>query len=134
MFSMKSLSEAVEDAAKSNAKTDEVRKKAKIKVGVSDLVEDIEEDSKSEFEEVQTDHKENCPECGGTVKVDSRRSKGLMTVYGLTGVRKIVHLESRCQEPKCRIGLYKGYRILKGGNKIYDGQLLGPIKDISCCE
>ena len=68
---------------------------------------------------------------------DFRSGKGEMTVYGLHGVRHVVHTESRCQDcrsyfckniehPKnclnCqnRSGLYHGYRVVKGGQKLYD--------------
>ena len=66
-----------------------------------------------------------------------RESKGQMTVYGMGGVRHVVHRESRCQD--CRLirlanilelifysrqGLFYGYRIQKGGMKLYEQDAL----------
>ena len=66
-----------------------------------------------------------------------RESKGQMTVYGMGGVRHVVHRESRCQD--CRLirlakilelifysrqGLFYGYRIQKGGKKLYEQDAL----------
>ena len=78
-------------------------------------------------DKIRTDHIEKCPECGGRVTLVNRSDdKSKMTVYGHSGVRHVVHLEYRCLESHCRTGLYHGYRVLKGGNKIYEEDCLDP--------
>ena len=90
------------------------------------------------YQEVLRTNHVRCPDCGGNVmSCDFRSQKGQMTVYGLGGVRHVVHRESRCQDCRqvlfklslglifCfRIGLFYGYRILKGGKKIYEKDAL----------
>ena len=68
-----------------------------------------------------TRHREKCPECGGRVSLENRiENKGEMPVYGKKGVRHVVHLEYRCIESHCRTGLFHGYRVFKGGIKVYE--------------
>ena len=69
---------------------------------------------------------------------DFRGSKGEMTIYGMEGVRHVVHRESRCQDCRqvllirmdlelifySRLGLFYGYRIRKGGKKLYEQDAL----------
>ena len=69
---------------------------------------------------------------------DFRASKGQMTIYGMEGVRHVVHRESRCQDCRqvllirlvlelisySRLGLFHGYRICKGGKKLYEQDAL----------
>ena len=85
---------------------------------------------------VGTEFANECPECGGRVHEEVRsEEKGYMTVYGHSGVRHVLHTEHRCVEPHCRTGLYHGYRVLKGGRKIYEENCLdhqrGFLGDIS---
>ena len=81
-----------------------------------------------------------CPECGGHVMEITRaaRVKGHMTIYGKDGVRHGSHIESRCQDCRHfkikldiknfeyfqRIGLFYGYRVLKGGKKVFEQDAL----------
>ena len=81
-----------------------------------------------------------CPECGGHVMEITRaaRVKGHMTIYGKDGVRHGSHMESRCQDCRHvkikldinnfeyfqRIGLFYGYRVLKGGKKVFEQDAL----------
>ena len=72
--------------------------------------------SDSKYKTLSTKYK-NCPECGGSVlSSDFRKDKGLMTVYGESGVYHVIHRESRCQD--CRLGLYYGYKVGKKGEKV----------------
>jgi DNA-directed RNA polymerase subunit RPC12/RpoP len=74
-----------------------------------------------------TKHKDKCPECGGRVMIEERSEvKANMTVYGRSGVRHVRHVAHRCAEKHCRTGLYHGYRILKGGQKVFEDDCLYP--------
>jgi hypothetical protein len=73
-----------------------------------------------------TKHTDKCPECDGRVEYEDRSNKASMTVYGRSGVRHVLHTGYRCVEKHCRTGLYHGYRILKGGMKVYEDDCLDP--------
>lgn len=89
-------------------------KEVEVEVGKSD---------EAKCKEVLRTKHVKCPSCGGNVMTCNYRSdKGEMTVYGLEGVRHVVHRESRCQD--CRMGLFYGYRVLKGGKKIFEKDAL----------
>ena len=78
---------------------------------------------------VGTEFDVECPECGGRVNAEVRsEDKRYMTVYGHSGVRHVLHTEHRCVEPHCRTGYYHGYRVLKGGKKMYEENCLDPQK------
>ena len=84
-------------------------------------------DSVNDDVKISTNHLHKCPECGGRISLESRSDeKGGMTVYGMVGVRHVVHLEHRCIERHCRTGFYHGYRVLKGGIKLYEQNCLDP--------
>ena len=68
---------------------------------------------------------------------DYRTDKNQMSIYGLGGVVHVLHRESRCADCRqisfkmvltfiflFRIGLFYGYRVLKGGRKIYEKDAL----------
>ena len=73
-----------------------------------------------------TRHTEKCPECDGRVEPEDRSNKANITAYGRSGVRHVLHSGYRCVEKHCRTGLYHGYRILKGGWKVYEDDCLDP--------
>lgn len=86
-------------------------------------------DSVNDAIKISTDHLHKCPECGGRISLESRSDdKGGMAIYGMMGVRRVVHLEHRCIERHCRTGFYHGYRVLKGGIKLYEENCLDPKK------
>ena len=60
-----------------------------------------------------------------------------MTVYGLSGVRHVQQVIHRCQGANCRAGFFHGYKILKGGAKVFDDDCLDPKNEflnISCTQ
>ena len=77
--------------------------------------------------QIGTKHTDRCPICGATVALECRSTdKGQMVIYGLSGVRQVIHVVYRCQDDHCRVGLFYGYRVHKGGSKIYDLDCLAP--------
>lgn len=81
---------------------------------------------KEVIDHVFSKHTTKCPECDGRVEFEDRSKESSMTVYGRTGVRHVLHVGYRCVEKHCRTGLYHGYRILKGGWKVYEDDCLEP--------
>ena len=83
--------------------------------------------SKSEGENVlkiQTKH-EDCPLCGGKIRLQERSlEKGHLICYSEKGIKRLIHLEYRCEEEHCRTGLFYGYCVKKGGKKIFDKDCL----------
>ena len=74
-----------------------------------------------------TKHSTKCPDCDGRVEFEERSvDKSKMTVYGRSGVRQVLHATYRCVEKHCRTGLYHGYRIMKGGSKVFESYCLDP--------
>ena len=68
---------------------------------------------------------EKCPFCGGKITLQDRSlDKGELILYSESGMKRLLHLEHRCEEKHCRAGLFYGYSILKGGMKIYDKDCL----------
>ena len=77
---------------------------------------------------IRTKFREQCPECSGSVAEEKRSlNKGLLTIYGLAGARQVLHQEYRCKNKSCRTGLFHGYRILRGGVKVFDDDCLANV-------
>ena len=71
---------------------------------LDDVMKNVPETHVKETQDVTqigSKYKEKCPNCGGTV------------IY-------------RCQEDHCRLGMFYGYRVYKGGSKIYEQDCLAP--------
>ena len=84
----------------------------------------LEKDNKSNLLKLRTKH-EQCPDCGGKIRLQGRSlDKGQLLYYSEKGVEKCLHLEYRCEEQHCRTGLFHGYRIKKGGKKVFDEDCL----------
>ena len=87
-------------------------------------IDEIALNSGGKAPEIKTNHSK-CPICGGQIKLQERsREKGDLMYYSETGQNKLTHLEYRCEEKHCRTGLFYGYVIKKGGQKIYEKDCL----------
>ena len=84
------------------------------------------------LEQIKTKH-EKCTTCGGKITLQERSlAKGELVLYGELGMKRLIHLEYRCEERHCRAGLFYGYSIGKGGMKLYDKDCLeNPILVVS---
>ena len=88
------------------------------------LKEALNLDSDEKCEIIKTKHT-SCPFCGGKIECQTRsQNKGDLVCYTDNGVKKLQHLEYRCQEKHCRAGLFHGFNVKKGGMKIFEEDCL----------
>ena len=120
------FSKTVEDALKDIKMSDRVPNDASKAALAQHAHDEAIHHHEEAIDNVFTKHTTKCPECDGRVEFEYLSKESRMTVYGRTGVRHVLHVGYRCVEKHCRTGLYHGYRIMKGGWKVYEDDCLEP--------